>query len=1151
MSGEGNDTVYNSISGATIDGGDGADFIFNDSIAYNAVIESGDGDDTIRSDAEDVTINAGDGNDLIRGNYRLNTKMFIDGGDGNDSIEYYGENSTIFAGFGDDLISGYFGLNSLIYAEGGNNYISARTSTILSGNGNDTIYGGSTSFADISGGDNYISVEGDSTVCSGDGDDTVRGSSTAFFNVGDGDNHVSVAANSTILCGDGDNEISIGSYSTVEGGDGNNAIYAGTNSVIQIGNGDNEITIGNYSTVECGDGNDIIQAGQYSQIHGGGGDDYIFSNTGSTIFGGKGNDVIVGDAGHFYYSEGDGDDLIIDYSNRYTTVHLLDSPINGAYSDGNDVIIQIGSGSLRFSESADKTIDIIDPQGNTIHFSNVPALTDDLSSVSGSSTVASSNLPIQDNRLIIGTEQDDTLTNGGNHVSISALDGDDLIRNYYYDYSSTYGSGLTYGVYLGDDVTINAGRGNDTIEGNSTKKEIFQYASRDGDDVIYGYNAAYTTFLINDDGSIGTLAHDGDIINITEGSMVRASLDGSDVVMIIGGGSIRLKDAKNKEITVVEDDGATVTFTNNFIKAPYVRHVGADVNMMATHEEGESVIAANGAAFIDTYHLLSTDNQDNISRLVMTNHEYKLTTPNSSSAVSVEGANTQIMAAVIGAADFTWTGDRLNIVAVDEPISVDVTMDGVSVFGSDGNDSLKSSARNVTLRGGAGNDTLHGSDQADTFICSALDGNDLIVNFDSTDIIRSLNGRLNTAALDGSDVVLTVGDSNITLRGAKDIPIKFINSDGSTKIFTNSYEGVSDEMLSTAKSFLDALESGLTTKLREGADAISTGSSESAFNDLKRQLNWNNSIPDEVCRSIADAVANKIDSIVDVNEGGYTYDLFGAKLVNRIGEQLRIGLDTIPDRSVTVKGVKYNISFPASFALFGTSANFVDVTHNGVTTHLTFSTKDVNAFAAYCADMKKLAHTACTKVIRACATDIVSDISKIMSSNGFSLESLYQKLRSNPVYKDIRKSEVKSIVKDVVSHFENGDKLIKAAETLEGMRNDYYAIDDKADYDAFIKSGNKIAKTLGVEKIPTGGGIWDWFKGLFNELPATQTDYWFTQSDMTSDVSDLDSIIDNNLMGNKNTVADQLIQTTAENIFPAHEIVGVKDSRHKRFYGLK
>ena len=90
--------------------------------------------------------------------------------------------------------------------------------------------------------------------------------------------------------------------------------------------------------------------------------------------------------------------------------------------------------------------------------------------------------------------------------------------------------------------TVYGGTGNDTIENYTSSKTVYVYKNGDGKDVIDGFN-------------FGT-----DRIKITSGSVKSAKTSGSDVILTIGKGSIRIKDGKGKKISVINASGKTKTY---------------------------------------------------------------------------------------------------------------------------------------------------------------------------------------------------------------------------------------------------------------------------------------------------------------------------------------------------------------------------------------------------------------------------------------------------------------------------------------------------------------------------------------------------------------------------------------------------------------
>ena len=84
------------------------------------------------------------------------------------------------------------------------------------------------------------------------------------------------------------------------------------------------------------------------------------------------------------------------------------------------------------------------------------------------------------------------------------------------------------------------GKGNDTLIGG-VGKDIFFYANGDGHDIIQNYESG------------------SDVIHITAGTLKSKKLSGADVVLSIGNGSMKLKNAAGKKITLMDSKGKKST----------------------------------------------------------------------------------------------------------------------------------------------------------------------------------------------------------------------------------------------------------------------------------------------------------------------------------------------------------------------------------------------------------------------------------------------------------------------------------------------------------------------------------------------------------------------------------------------------------------
>jgi Ca2+-binding RTX toxin-like protein len=162
--GAGNDSLFVQGGSATLDGGDGDDFLH---VGDDSTADGGAGRDFLEG-GDRATLSGGAGSDILRGG----ADAVLDGGDGNDDIVAAGDRAAVTAGQGADLIR---------VADG---------ATIDAGTGDDEIYAGI-----------------DATVTGGLGDDRIRlgANSIVEFGRGSGKDVVSgYAFDAAAAAGDAD-----------------------------------------------------------------------------------------------------------------------------------------------------------------------------------------------------------------------------------------------------------------------------------------------------------------------------------------------------------------------------------------------------------------------------------------------------------------------------------------------------------------------------------------------------------------------------------------------------------------------------------------------------------------------------------------------------------------------------------------------------------------------------------------------------------------------------------------------------------------------------------------------------------------------------------------------------------------------------------
>lgn len=128
------------------------------------------------------------------------------------------------------------------------------------------------------------------------------------------------------------------------------------------------------------------------------------------------------------------------------------------------------------------------------------------------------------NDSLVGGEGKDTLSGGAGNDKLYGGNGNDSLSG---------GDGKD---------TIVGGKGSDTLRGGAGA-DIFFYASGDGNDVIADFT-------------------ESDKIHLTSGSISKITKSGNDVTFKIGSGSIKVQNAKGKEITIVDANNVEKKYLN-------------------------------------------------------------------------------------------------------------------------------------------------------------------------------------------------------------------------------------------------------------------------------------------------------------------------------------------------------------------------------------------------------------------------------------------------------------------------------------------------------------------------------------------------------------------------------------------------------------
>ena len=175
------------------------------------------------------------------------------------------------------------------------------------------------------------------------------------------------------------------------------------------------------------------------------------------------------------------------------------------------------------------------------------------------------NENIFDDISLRGTKYNDTLSNGGDSVTIDSGDGDDYISNIADNVSIDAGAGDDTIYNHGDNITIVGGTGDDSISNNS-ENVLFIYNG--GNDTIYGYNETsklsisgeYSSIKVGDD-VIFKVGNDS-LTVVDASSVVATDFEDGESILLTEKGVYSI-DGKVFELTKSVPDGVTITGESN------------------------------------------------------------------------------------------------------------------------------------------------------------------------------------------------------------------------------------------------------------------------------------------------------------------------------------------------------------------------------------------------------------------------------------------------------------------------------------------------------------------------------------------------------------------------------------------------------------
>ncbi len=361
---------------------------------------------------------------------------------------------------------------------------------------------------------------------------------------------------------------------TIDAGEGKNTVkdYGKRNLIIGGGDDDYIYNSGGYDTIFAGGGNDLLDNyGAYSLIYCESGNDTVDNKSigdHSTIVGGAGDDLLkiydYNDNNVIQYAEGDGNDVVINtgVSTRFDATLSITKGSYSQFIDGNDLLVTVGDGSIRFKDMANTKVNIEGTAGT----STPTILTPVTESTTTTTTVQTTTTTVQ---TTTATTQTTTPTSTPT-----------IINNYYGDYNDFSGNNGTVVV----SSNVEGGVGNTVI----INKEGNTYTYNEGDKVINNYQEGEVVRL-DDYQGLDDISGNNFYIKSSSGRLEIQNMRdkfigysaGDDNVIAYsyvasGGGNVDGRGKDQAEILIGADNQNNQIFAGNGGSSLWVANGGAD-----------------------------------------------------------------------------------------------------------------------------------------------------------------------------------------------------------------------------------------------------------------------------------------------------------------------------------------------------------------------------------------------------------------------------------------------------------------------------------------------------------------------------------------------------------------------------------------------
>ena len=417
--------------------------------------------------------------------------------------------------------------------------------------------------------------------------------------------------------------------------------------------------------------------------------------------------------------------ILFRYLNKQASENYAWTPETIEGTDGNDATYATTNGALYFMFGGNDTVwvyenDVYVDAGNDadyIYISEFSSPT--ITGGAGDDSIFNHGTQA----FIYGNDNEDYISNFSSHVTIYGGAGNDSIFNNNATCSSVWidgGNGDDYVSNFASRVTIAGGAGNDIIYFGSEGQNVFQYNSGDGNDKVYNLNSS-------------------DTVNVV-GASYSTVTNGNDIILSVGSESTTLFGAADKSLNI--------NGTKN-----------SSVNSSIIQLENNVYTYGGGNKFISSY------NQGEVVRLdsdyrgidLIGNSFY---VNSSSGQLEIKNARNKFIG---------YSAGDANVIAYSYVAGSAGNIDGRSMaqaeifIGADNvSNSIHAGSGGSSLWGGnGGDDTLVGGDGYDEFFYTVGNGNDIIQNAASNDIVNLLGvslGQISDAFVNESAVTLKFVD---------------------------------------------------------------------------------------------------------------------------------------------------------------------------------------------------------------------------------------------------------------------------------------------------------------------------------------------------------------------------------------------------------